>query len=80
MGIEVPLRAQGYGKKLLQAAITWAKDQNSLTWIDLSVFAHNLPARKLYANSGFKEIATIEDRLLIDGLTIDDVIMTLKLK
>ena len=80
MGLEIPLRGQGLGKQLLQMAISWAKTQDSLTWIDLSVFAHNTPARKLYKNAGFKEIATLEDRLRIGGISIDDIFMTLKLK
>ncbi len=80
MGLEIPLRGQGLGKKILEMAIEWAKAQESLVWIDLSVFAHNTPARKLYKSVGFKEIATLEDRLRVGGTTIDDIFMTLKLK
>lgn len=80
MGLEAPLRGQGLGKQILQMAIDWAKAQDSLTWIDLSVFAHNTPARKLYTSAGFTERAILEDRLRVGGTSIDDILMTLKLK
>lgn len=80
MGLEDALRGQGLGKKLLAFAIDWAKAQPSLFWIDLSVFAHNTPARKLYANAGFTEIAVLEDKLRVGHHQIDDVLMALKLK
>ena len=79
MGLEIPLRGQGLGKRILDLAINWAKDQDSLSWIELSVFAHNTPARKLYSSVGFSEIAVLEDKLRVGGTSIDDVIMTLKL-
>jgi RimJ/RimL family protein N-acetyltransferase len=80
MGLEAPLRGQGLGKQLLDYAINWAKSEDSLVWIDLSVFAHNTPARKLYTNAGFVELATLEDRLRVGHHRIDDVLMALKLK
>lgn len=80
MGLEAPLRGQGLGKQILEMAIDWAKSQDSLVWMDLSVFAHNTPARKLYTNAGFTELVTLHDRLRVGGTSIDDVYMTLKLK
>lgn len=80
MGLEAALRGQGLGKQLLEFAINWAKSQESLVWMDLSVFAHNTPARKLYTGAGFTEVATFHDRLRVGGTSIDDVYMTLKLK
>jgi RimJ/RimL family protein N-acetyltransferase len=80
MGLEAPLRGQGLGKKLLDSAINWAKSQPTLEWIDLSVFAHNTPARKLYSNAGFIEQTVWKDRLRVGHHRIDDVLMTLKLK
>lgn len=80
MGLEIPIRGQGIGKKLLTMAIDWARKEESLHWIDLSFFAHNLPARKLYTSCGFKELFTYEDRLRVSGTSIDDVFMMLKLK
>lgn len=80
MGIEESARGQGVGKKLLQMAIEWARTEESLYWIDLSYFAHNLPAKKLYTSFGFEECFVYKDRIRIGNHIIDDVIMTLKLK
>jgi RimJ/RimL family protein N-acetyltransferase len=79
MGLEAPLRGQGLGKQLLDFAINWAKEEPSLAWIDLSVFAHNTPARKLYSNAAFTEVAVLEDRLRVGHHRVDDVLMALKL-
>jgi RimJ/RimL family protein N-acetyltransferase len=80
MGLETSVRGQGHGKNLLELAIDWAKSQDSLYWIDLSYFAHNLPAQKLYNSCGFKQLFVYEDRLRVGTHKIDDVFMTLKLK
>ena len=80
MGLEIKMRAQGYGKQLLQLAILWAKQQESLYWIDLQYFAHNLPAKKLYESAGFTQLFKYEDRIRVGQHVIDDVIMTLKLR
>jgi RimJ/RimL family protein N-acetyltransferase len=80
MGMEMSVRGQGFGKKLLSEAITWAKNQESLYWIDLSYFAHNTPAKKLYESCSFKELFIYEDRLRVGEHRIDDVFMALKLK
>jgi RimJ/RimL family protein N-acetyltransferase len=78
MGIERGSRGKGYGRGLLAAAITWAKNAE-LAWLDLGVFAHNARARALYASVGFVEVGTIPDRFRVDGTVIDDVSMVLKL-
>ena len=80
MGLEMPARGQGHGKKLLEMAINWARTEESLYWIDLSYFAHNTPAQKLYTSCGFKELFVYEDRLRVGHHRIDDVVMALKLK
>jgi RimJ/RimL family protein N-acetyltransferase len=80
MGIESEYRGKGYGKKLLEMAIEWAKKEPTLYWIDLQYFSHNTPAKNLYKSVGFKELFTYVDRLRVGHHIIDDVIMTLKLK
>ncbi len=80
MGLEEIVRNQGFGKKLLQFSILWAKNQPELYWMDLSYFAHNLPAEKLYTSCGFQKLFTYEDRLRVGDVIIDDVYMALKLK
>lgn len=79
MGIDSEYRNQGLGKKLIHFAIDFCKE-NKIEYIDLSVFAHNLPAVKLYSKCGFKQIGLIEDCFRMNGLIIDDIQMTLKIK
>lgn len=78
MGIERHARGHGVGRRLMNEAISWAK-ASGFAWIDLYVFAHNEPARKLYRTCGFKEIGTTEDLFRIQGKKIDDLHMALKL-
>lgn len=80
MGIEESMRGLGAGKLLMKTALAWAWEQEFLKWIDLGVFSHNLPARKLYKSFGFVEICTVVDLIRVDGVSIDDVKMVLKLR
>lgn len=77
IGIERAHRGQGLGRRLMQTAIAFAEAADSIAWLDLRVFAHNRNARSLYLALGFDEIGTVIDRFRIDGLSVDDVIMTL---
>lgn len=79
IGIEPDFRGNGVGKALLRAALDWAKDQNSLVWIDLGVFAHNEAARHLYSKFGFLEVGRCVDCFRVDGLSVDNIEMTLHL-
>lgn len=80
MGIEAPYRSKGIGSGLLTAALNWAREQDSISWIDLGVFAKNHAARGLYKKHGFTETVTVIDALRVDDEIIDDVQMVLKLK
>ncbi len=80
MGIEMSMRGKGGGKLLMKTALNWAREQDFIEWIDLSVFDHNLPAKKLYSSFGFQELYTIKDLFRVEGISIDDVQMVLKLK
>ena len=77
LAIERPYRRLGLGRQLMENAIQFARASNSIEWIDLYVFAHNVAARALYKNLGFKEAGTVADRFRIDGRSVDDVIMSL---
>jgi ribosomal protein S18 acetylase RimI-like enzyme len=80
IGIERPYRRLGFGRRLIQNAIEFARGSNTVEWIDLFVFGHNVAARALYRNLGFKEVGAVTDRFRIAGRSIDDVIMTLRLR
>jgi len=80
IGIERIARGQGYGRKLMQTAITWAKEQGSLAWIDLAVFSQNKAAFELYRKLGFEEVGTFKDYFRVGEKSVDDVQMTLDLR
>ena len=77
IGIEEPYRALGLGKRLMETAIDFVREIDSIDWLDLMVFAHNRPARKLYAALGFEEISYTKDLFRIGTDSIDDLTMTL---
>ena len=78
MGLEREARGQGWGRKLADTAITWARAQAGIDWIELYVFAHNTPAVSLYESLGFKQIGTTEDLFRINGQSIADIQMVLR--
>lgn len=80
MGIERAHRGQGYGLRLMETAIDWAKAQPSLEWIELHVFENNQPAKRLYEKMGFRTVGTVEDCFRVFNRKITDVTMLLKLR
>ena len=80
IGIENGHRGRGLGRRLMQAAIDFARAEPGLEWVDLSVFAHNTGARALYRNLGFAELGQVEDKFRIRDDSITDVIMALDLR
>lgn len=77
IGIERPHRGLGLGRRLMGVAIDFARDADTIDWVDLRVFGHNAPARALYRSLGFREIGTLTDRFRIGDAVVDDVLMTL---
>jgi RimJ/RimL family protein N-acetyltransferase len=81
MGLLRAYTGQGWGKALLETSISWAKTQPKLAFIDLGVFSHNAPARKLYLRAGFIEQGVRDDAYRIPGAgPVDDIMMTLPLR
>lgn len=79
IGVEREFRGQGVGNALIAAALTWARRERKLGWIDLSVFAHNQRALRLYERLGFRETGRTADAYRVGDLRIDDVHMVLAL-
>ena len=52
----------------------------NLHWVDLRVFANNHAARSLYRSLGFEEVGLLRDRFRIQGVSIDDVLMSRSLR
>ncbi|MGI9605178.1 MAG: GNAT family N-acetyltransferase [Acidimicrobiales bacterium] len=79
MGILRSHRRRGGGSLLLRAAIEWAGAHAEIEWIDLGVFSDNPGAQALYERHGFEVLGFAPDRYRVDGVSIGDVSMTLKL-
>ena len=80
MGVHRAYRRRGLGMQLLATALDWARDQDSLKWVDLEVLADNRPAVALYLRAGFAMTARIEDMLEIDGASHDLGYMSYRLR
>ncbi len=80
IGLEKKYFGQGLGQDLMRRSIDWAQLQPSLEWMDLGVFTHNERALAIYKKFGFLEIGRSRDAFRVDGRSIDDIQMTLKLK
>ena len=80
IGIERVARGQGWGGKLMREALAWARQQPSLDWVSLYVFAPNKVARALYEKLGFTASGTTEDLFRVFGQSIDDIQMDLRLR
>ena len=70
MGVERRFQGAGLGTRLMEEALTWARAEPSLHWIDLGVFADNQPALRLYAKRGFVECGRVEDAFRINDSSI----------
>ncbi len=80
MGMERSVRGRGWGSKLMEEALGWARAQPSLDWVSLCVFENNIPAKALYKKFGFQLVGTSRDLFRVFGQSIDDSEMVLKLR
>jgi RimJ/RimL family protein N-acetyltransferase len=80
IGVLEPHRRRGIAAELLDAAIRWAKTQDTLTWLDAEVFGHNEPALRLHRKLGFAEVGRVSDMYRIEGRPVDDVRLALRLR
>lgn len=80
LGLRRSHRGRRLGRRLTETAIGWAKLQPTLSWLDLNVFAANTRALRLYQALGFQELGRTPDLFRLDGVSIDDVAMTLPLR
>lgn len=78
MGVARSHRRRGGGAQLINAAIAWARIAPSIDWIDLGVFSDNPGAQALYVRHGFKVVGRTPDRFRVDGESVDEISMTLK--
>ncbi|GAB3368707.1 GNAT family N-acetyltransferase [Massilia agri] len=79
MGVRHDLRRAGLGTRLVQTALSWAREHPAFEWVDLEVLSQNHKARALYARMGFHETGEVPDRYRIGGEQIGEVSMSFKL-
>jgi len=77
IGILRSHRRRGLGRQLMDEIIAWCRAEPLIHWLDLGVFADNLPAIALYRQLGFVTLGETPDRYRMDGHHIDDIPMTL---
>jgi ribosomal protein S18 acetylase RimI-like enzyme len=78
LGVERPYRRRGLAAQLMEEMLAWAREDAIIAWVDLGVFKGNTPAFRLYERLGFFEIGRTEDLFRVDGQSITDISMTLK--
>lgn len=77
LGVERAYRQRGLGRALTQTALAWARESPPIDWVDLSVFAKNVHAIRLYELCGFQHTGRVADRFRVRGESIEDLSMTL---
>jgi len=80
MGLEAAWRGKGVGRRLLDAALEFARATSGIDHVDLATFGDNAAALALYRSAGFEEIGRRRDAFRLAGQSIDDVEMTLDLR
>jgi ribosomal protein S18 acetylase RimI-like enzyme len=75
MGIAENYRGKGIGNVLLAAGINQVKKQNIIEIIYLMVRAENTGAIRLYENSGFVKLVTLERDTKIGDAYFDGILM-----
>lgn len=78
MGVHPDWRGRGVGKALIGETLAAARDKG-LARVQLSVFAENEPALKLYRSCGFVEEGVRRRALRVDGVDHDEILMGLLL-
>lgn len=80
VGMLQPYRGQGHGRRLMEAALAWAREESGLAWVDLGVFVGNDRARRLYESMGFEQEGFRPDAFRMDGVSVDAIHMSLALR
>jgi len=68
-------RHKGIGTKLMEKSFEWCR-QNGIKKLNLEVFSSNTNAIALYKKLGFDEEGRRKGQFFIDGVYVDDVLMT----
>jgi RimJ/RimL family protein N-acetyltransferase len=79
MGLLPEFRRMGIGSRLLEQAISWARNRE-IEILELSVFASNASARSLYARFGFTVEGVRTRARKLDDVYDDVILMALHLR
>lgn len=80
LGMNKNVQGQRLGTRLMEHAISWLKNESPIEYLDLHVFSHNHTAMKLYQRLGFTQLGLLNDMFRINDQSINDIIMSLKLR
>lgn len=80
MGVQRDFRRVGLGRRLIGQALSWAREESALDWIDLEVLSVNQAARKLYQAAGFVQTGNIDDLFRIDGQSLGYTLMSRRVR
>ena len=69
------MRGQGVGSRLLKALIAWVETNPIITRVELEVLSNNLRAVALYNRFGFEIEGTKKQAVMIDGQSVDNIMM-----
>jgi ribosomal protein S18 acetylase RimI-like enzyme len=72
-------RCQGYGRSLVQKALTWAVNRGDIRRVNLTVVTQQTAAISLYRSLGFQIYGTEPETFLKGGCFYDEHLMTLEL-
>lgn len=75
MGVTNAWQGKGVGSRLLKAALDVADNWMNLHRVELTVFADNQAAQRLYRSFGFEVEGVLRDYALRDGVYVDTVSM-----
>lgn len=75
MGVSSGYRGKGVGRELLNRAMNKIAFEKIIEIVYLMVRADNLPASRLYENSGFRQLAILEHDTKSDGKYYDGILM-----
>ncbi len=79
IGVLQSASGQGLGQRLLQTLEAWAQERG-VSRLELTVMAHNVPARALYRKQGFTEEGVRRQALQVDGVWVDEIYLAKRLK
>lgn len=68
-------RSQGIGTRLVKLLISWVKQHQSITRIELEVFSNNLEAISIYQKLGFIQEGIKHKAVLVEGNYINIILM-----